>query len=235
MRDDPNVRFITFFTNVDENDGLPNKPDPNGNVRSIKQNCMRQKQCICTDDGYNRLANGVATVKIMAKWASDCAHLASTPKCSVYFSRTPSPPPSPPPPSPPPPSPSPPPPSPSPPSPSPPPPSPPPPSMPQTVEGAPEVEGQPTIQEASTCASFMYPSPTCTDCNGFICGSLSSTQLQGMCTTACAAGRRLDEMAPTRRRLDEMAICPTGHFLNPTCLTCSGVDCSALSLTTGGT
>eukprot|EP00964_Phaeocystis_antarctica_P031035 scaffold17569_cov55-Phaeocystis_antarctica.AAC.1 len=72
MRKDPDARFITFFTNVDENDGLPNKPDPNGNVRSIKQNCMKQKQCICTDDGYNRLANGVATVKIMAKWASDC-------------------------------------------------------------------------------------------------------------------------------------------------------------------
>ena len=103
MRNDPDARFITFFTNVNENDGLPNKPDPNGNVRSIRQNCMKQKQCICTDDGYNRLNNGVATVKIRAKFATDCALLANTPKCSAYFQfpRTPSPPPSPPPPSPP--------------------------------------------------------------------------------------------------------------------------------------
>ena len=106
-RGNPDVRFMTWFRNVDENDGLPNGPagtsPPDLTTRTIRQNCIRQEQCICTDDGYNRLNNGVATVKIRAKFATDCALLANTPKCSAYFQfpRTPSPPPSPPPPSPP--------------------------------------------------------------------------------------------------------------------------------------
>eukprot|EP00964_Phaeocystis_antarctica_P095620 scaffold62057_cov57-Phaeocystis_antarctica.AAC.1 len=76
---------------------------------------------------------------------------------------------------------------------------------------------------ASTCASFMYPSPACTACSGFTCSSISSLQLQTECNAACTNdGRRLTQA--------ETPLCPSGNFLNPTCLTCSGVDCSSLSL-----
>ena len=81
------MRYMTWFADVDENN------DMHADTPFFKKRCMRQQQCICTDDGYNRLDSGVATVQIFAKWASDCALLADTPKCSAYFQFSPSPPP----------------------------------------------------------------------------------------------------------------------------------------------